>query len=86
MPFGFGQENGITEKNPTFNKILLLEGLFSGFKTIKSWSGNTDRGRKKQPPIIGQEQVEGVCTQTCISASERGDGGLARWGHFCYLR
>lgn len=46
IPFGFGQENGIIEKNPTFNKILLLGGLFSGFKTIKSLSSNTGWGRK----------------------------------------
>lgn len=59
MPFGFGQENGITEKNPTFNKILLLEGLFSGFKTIKSWSGNTDRGRKKNNQLLDRNRARG---------------------------
>lgn len=60
IPFGFGQENGITKKTQPFIKIILLLGLLSGFTAITSLLNN--RVGEEIKVITGQEQVGWVCT------------------------
>lgn len=81
IPFGFGQENGITEKTQAFIKIILLLGLLSGFTAVMSLLDN----RVKEIKVItGQEQVGWVCTDLYLM-SECGIRALVCWSHFCCL-
>ena len=50
-------------ENPTFYRILLLKGLLSGLKTIKSLFVGQYRAEEKIKIITEQERIQWVCTE-----------------------
>lgn len=83
IPFGFGQENGISEKIKALYKILLLD-LFNDLNTVRSLLAAQPRVEEKTK-MIDQEQLRYVYTVLHLDV-RMWHQSLAGWGHFCYLR